>query len=129
MTTRRGFLGAMLAACAAPAIVRADSLMRVIPRETEILVPAPQRSLADQLEDARQRAIAQLREEIDAQALHEATLQFDRPGLKVGDVFSIAGLVSGPRLFRVTDVMQSGVPIAVADSAWLKVQSLQGRRP
>jgi len=29
---RRGFLGAILATCAAPAIVRADSLMRVVPR-------------------------------------------------------------------------------------------------
>ena len=28
---RRGFLGAMLAACAAPAIVRAGSLMRIAP--------------------------------------------------------------------------------------------------
>ena len=28
---RRGFLGAMLAACAAPAIVRAESLMRIAP--------------------------------------------------------------------------------------------------
>lgn len=33
---RRGFLGAMLAACAAPAIVRADSLMRIVPRDTLI---------------------------------------------------------------------------------------------
>lgn len=31
MVTRREFLGAMLAACAAPAIVRADSLMRIVP--------------------------------------------------------------------------------------------------
>lgn len=30
---RRGFLGAMLTACAAPAIVRADSLMRIVPVE------------------------------------------------------------------------------------------------
>lgn len=34
---RRSFLGSILAACAAPAIVRADSLMRVIPRETSVL--------------------------------------------------------------------------------------------
>lgn len=34
---RRGFLGAILAAAAAPAIVRADSLMRIVPRETEVL--------------------------------------------------------------------------------------------
>jgi hypothetical protein len=31
MTSRRGFLGACLALAAAPAIVRADSLMRVVP--------------------------------------------------------------------------------------------------
>lgn len=34
---RRGFLSAILAAGAAPAIVRADSLMRVVPRETLVL--------------------------------------------------------------------------------------------
>ena len=34
---RRGFLGAILAACTAPAIVRADSLMRIVPRETGLL--------------------------------------------------------------------------------------------
>lgn len=33
---RRGFLGAMLAAAVAPAIVRADSLMRIIPRDTTV---------------------------------------------------------------------------------------------
>lgn len=31
---RRGFLGSILAAAVAPAIVRADSLMRIVPRET-----------------------------------------------------------------------------------------------
>src|SRR5690349_5897100 len=36
---RRGFLGTILAACAAPAIVRADSLMRIIPVETKVLAP------------------------------------------------------------------------------------------
>lgn len=36
---RRGFLGAMLAACAAPAIVRVDSLMRIVPVETQIILP------------------------------------------------------------------------------------------
>ncbi len=30
---RRGFLGSILAACAAPAIVRADALMRILPKE------------------------------------------------------------------------------------------------
>lgn len=34
---RRSFLGAILAAAAAPAIVRADSLMRILPRETTVL--------------------------------------------------------------------------------------------
>lgn len=37
MISRRSFLGAILASCAAPAIVRADSLMRVIPKDTGIL--------------------------------------------------------------------------------------------
>lgn len=35
--SRRGFLGSILALAAAPAIVRADSLMRIVPRETTIL--------------------------------------------------------------------------------------------
>lgn len=34
---RRGFLGSILALAAAPAIVRADSLMRIVPRETILL--------------------------------------------------------------------------------------------
>lgn len=34
---RRGFLGAILAGCAAPAIVRADALMRVVPLGTDVL--------------------------------------------------------------------------------------------
>lgn len=34
---RRGFLGSILTACVAPAIVRADSLMRVVPREVLVL--------------------------------------------------------------------------------------------
>lgn len=33
---RRGFLGSILAACAAPAIVRADSLMRIVPLDTTV---------------------------------------------------------------------------------------------
>lgn len=35
--TRRGFLGSILALAAAPAIVRADSLMRVVPRDTAVM--------------------------------------------------------------------------------------------
>jgi len=34
---RRGFLGSILALGAAPAIVRADSLMRIIPRDSGII--------------------------------------------------------------------------------------------
>jgi len=36
MLNRRGFLGSLLALGAAPAIVRADSLMRVVPRDLGI---------------------------------------------------------------------------------------------
>jgi hypothetical protein len=34
---RRSFIGSILALASAPAIVRADSLMRIVPRETVIL--------------------------------------------------------------------------------------------
>lgn len=37
MTTRRSFLGSILALGAAPAIVRADALMRVVPVDTLVL--------------------------------------------------------------------------------------------
>lgn len=37
---RRGFLGSILLAAVAPAIVRADSLMRIVPRETIIAAPS-----------------------------------------------------------------------------------------
>lgn len=37
---RRGFLGAILAAAVAPAIVRADALMRIVPRATTIIPAA-----------------------------------------------------------------------------------------
>lgn len=36
---RRGFLGSILAACVAPAIVRADSLMRIVPIGLSLLIP------------------------------------------------------------------------------------------
>jgi hypothetical protein len=39
MTNRRGFLGAMFAAAAAPAIVRAESLMKIYVPPQEILLP------------------------------------------------------------------------------------------
>lgn len=37
-TTRRSFMGSILALSAAPSIVRADSLMRIVPRETLVAV-------------------------------------------------------------------------------------------
>lgn len=37
---RRGFLGSILAAAVAPAIVRADSLMRIVPRDMSVLTIA-----------------------------------------------------------------------------------------
>ncbi len=37
---RRGFLGTILAACAAPAIVRADSLMRIARPTERLIIPA-----------------------------------------------------------------------------------------
>lgn len=37
--TRRGFLKSCLVLAAAPAIVRADSLMRIIPKEVSLYVP------------------------------------------------------------------------------------------
>lgn len=46
MMQRRGFLGAMLAAAAAPAFVRAGSLMRVNPR---IIAPAYAQGLASSM--------------------------------------------------------------------------------
>lgn len=49
---RRGFLGSILALGAAPAIVRADSLMRVVPRETTILTATAGMLTESALEDA-----------------------------------------------------------------------------
>jgi hypothetical protein len=39
-TSRRGFLGAMLAAAVAPAFVRADSLMQLVVPNKEIILPS-----------------------------------------------------------------------------------------
>lgn len=48
---RRGFLKAILAAAAAPAIVRADSLMKVIPRNVEVLTWHQEPVVIDQMRD------------------------------------------------------------------------------
>lgn len=37
---RRGFIGSILAAATAPAIVRADSLMRIVPRDMDVWIGA-----------------------------------------------------------------------------------------
>ena len=41
MTTRRNFMGSILALGMAPAIVRADSLMRIVPRDTVLWTADP----------------------------------------------------------------------------------------
>lgn len=113
MTTRRSFLGAMLAACAAPAIVRADSLMRVIPVETEILLPEPTPRL-----------------DIVTQAEPDGITTRDGSRLTIsgnhrlmpGDVISIAGVVgaAGAQLFRITAVGR-GTELVIAQHEAPKV--------
>lgn len=53
---RRGFLKACLAAAAAPAIVRADSLMKIVARDTEVLVPYETTIIIDQMRNVRSMA-------------------------------------------------------------------------
>ena len=48
---RRGFLASILALGAAPAIVRADSLMKIIPRSAEVLMPYEESIVIDQMRD------------------------------------------------------------------------------
>lgn len=52
---RRGFMGSILALATAPAIVRADSLMRVIPVETKIL----------SLDDIIRRRMAEIKADLE----------------------------------------------------------------
>lgn len=66
---RRGFLGSILAAAVAPAIVRADSLMRMVPTETVVLAPpvAPIRAYTiEEMELRIAAAMAALRDRIEA---------------------------------------------------------------
>jgi hypothetical protein len=49
MTNRRGFLGSMFAAAMAPAIVRAESLMKIYVPPQEILLPAMEDALYNDL--------------------------------------------------------------------------------
>ena len=62
---RRGFLASCLALAAAPAIVRADSLMRIVPIETTVVPaidPLVAKLMADEAERAAFAAGLQIRE-------------------------------------------------------------------
>lgn len=58
MTSRRGFLSAILAGAAAPAVVKAASLMKMVPTESGILT-------YDLNPDSLERMIINIREDID----------------------------------------------------------------
>lgn len=64
MTNRRGFLGSIFAAAAAPAIVRAESLMKIyVPPQEILLLEAGQgyaRALAKSMHQTKERVIEQL---------------------------------------------------------------------
>lgn len=82
---RRSFLSSVLALGAAPAIVRADSLMRIVPRETALL-PTPMR-WAPMVMDAESA------QEIAKRAWCETTYEFQlaRPAmLGCGDIVTLA---------------------------------------
>lgn len=64
MMNRRGFLGSILALAAAPAIVRADSLMRIVP----LAEPIRAWTKAD-MEAAIREKMAQLKADIEHQLL------------------------------------------------------------
>ena len=92
---RRGFLGSCLALAAAPAIVRADSLMRIVPRDAGVIVmsldyPGTQTFVVtgvspsitcDQIAAMALRVAHRERKFIGAPAKYQE--------LKVGDEFSI----------------------------------------
>ena len=46
---RRGFLAGIIATASAPAIVRADSLMRIVPRATTLLAPTFYNTTAEEV--------------------------------------------------------------------------------
>lgn len=82
MTTRRSFLGSILALGAAPAIVRADALMRVVPVGTTVL----------QLADFTWSAVDFDRDTIKAILVYRDD---GRPG---GDRSAVARFIHGPDL-------------------------------
>ena len=55
---RRGFISTILALGAAPAIVRADSLMRLGPAQTELLLPFSQEIIINQMRGPHQFTLA-----------------------------------------------------------------------
>ncbi len=55
---RRGFMGAILAGCAMPAIVRAESLMRMVVRPSGLIVPSYSNKLITPAEYAELTASA-----------------------------------------------------------------------
>lgn len=96
---RRGFLGAILAAAVAPAIVRADSLMRIIPRDTRVLQQFVVTSLSmDELRlsmsEYRHRILepwaAEMARRLDDEV--ERVIVGGGHGLLLGDVVTIEGV-------------------------------------
>jgi hypothetical protein len=104
MTTRRSFLGAMLAACAAPAVVKSDSLMKLwVPPKRAIQV------MRVGVYDAAQ--IAMPAEWVDAHArdLERSILFGANHGLLVGDVIrTSAGLMA------VVDSIRNNLEVTLA---------------
>lgn len=89
---RRGFLGAMLAACAAPAVIRSGVLMPI--RAGEIIMPGDEIELPDWLKVGASQTVSA------------------GAGLIAGDVFTMAGVrdASGMlKRFVVTAVSAGGV--------------------
>lgn len=93
--SRRGFLGSILAACAAPAIVRADSLMQIVPTDAAVMtgteVLAYQDNMARALQGFNQEeydamiraAVRRLADGLERDFLHALTR---------GSVVTVAGI-------------------------------------
>lgn len=86
MTTRRSFLGAILAAAAAPAIIRSEILMPV----RQLVLPSD--------------PVAELRR------LGDTTIVTSPGSLRVGDVITIAGVLGAGGMHRQFVVSQSSGP-------------------
>ena len=100
---RRGFLGSILALGAAPAIVRADSLMRIVPREALVIAPAEIR-LALSIDEFSERYIEPARnmlmtiDQITREALriaHDKAVFIGGPDRQYDPIFSEFGAKSG----------------------------------